>query len=179
MSYASEFSEIIECLKNNESLKVKILELIESEPIPGKVIEGEGRLEALRIILADFFNGKWTVEESIQEVEFRLPRNYSPHENNNRVFPQGWAERLLRTNISCFYNQAVLMRIIESGSSECYVDHSSAESADSNCSKNLAGRTHDASMLLDRLLKAYREGHWNKDVKIPDHPHCTHTVQPV
>ena len=179
MSYASEFSEISGCLKNNESLKAKIFELIKSEPISGKAIEGEGRLEALRIILADFFNGNWSIEQSIQEIEFRLPRNYSAHENNNRVFPQGWAERLLRTNISCFYNQAVLMTILESGNSKCFVGHSSAEGSDSNCSQQLAGSRHDASLLLERLVNSYRKGVWNKDVKIPDHPHCTHTVQPI
>ena len=179
MPYASEFNEISNTLKNNEPLKLRIINLVNSESILGKVIEGDGRLEELRKILSNFFSGNIEIIDAIKEVEFRLPRSYSPHENNNRVFPQGWAERLIRTSISSFYNQAVLNEIIESGKTKCFVAHSSSEGSDSNCSQQLAGNYHDALILLGRLVDSYRNGNWNKDVKIPDHPHCTHTIQPV
>ena len=180
MKYANEFSEISSAVSSNEALRLKIIGLVGSEPILGKVLEGEGRLQELRVIISNFFSGTIDVGDAANEVEFRLPKHYSPHENNNRVFPHGWAERLIRTSISCFYNQAVLMQIIESGQSECYVPHSSSEGRDSKCSQQLAGGRHSASILLNRLVESYRNGNWGgADVKIPDHPHCTHTVQPL
>ena len=179
MSYAKEFSEIIETVKNNPQLLKRIVSLIATESIPGKVLEGEGRVDSFRVILSDYFEGKYNVNETISEVEFRLPRQYSAYESDNKVFPKGWAERLTRTHVSSFYNQAVLIEIIESGGSECFVAHSSSEGADSKCSQQLAGSRHSASVLLDKLVSSYRNGNWDRDVKIPDHPHCTHTVQPV
>lgn len=179
MQYASEFSEITQSVSENNDLKVRIIKLIEAEPIPGKVIEGEGRLENLKDILTNFFNGTIELSQAIDDVEFRLPRHYSPHENNNRVFPQGWAERLIRTSISRFYNQSVLTEIVESGGTECFIEHSSSEGSDSNCSRQLAGTKQSASDMLDRLTSSYRDGNWSKEVKIPDHPHCTHTIQPA
>lgn len=178
MKYASEFSEITQTVKDNDALGSRIINLVASEQILGKVIEGDGRIEELRTILSNFFIGDIQIKDAIAEVELRLPRNYSPHEDNNRVFPQRWAERLVKTSISCFYNQAVLIEIIESGQTECFVDHSSSEGSDSKCSQQLAGHNHKASILLERLVDSYRKGNWGKDVKIPDHPHCTHTVQP-
>ena len=179
MPYAKDFSEIIETVKKNPKLMKRIVSLIATESIPGKVLEGEGRLDSFRVILSDYFEGKYSVDETISEVEFRLPRQYSAYENDNRVFAKSWAERLTRTQVSRFYNQAVLNEIIETGGSECFVAHSSSEGADSKCSQQLAGSRHSASMLLERLVSSYRDGNWDKDVKIPDHPHCTHTVQPV
>ena len=179
MMYANDYSEIPYAVKNNEKLRTRIIRLVEIEPILGKVLEGGDRTEKLREILSSFFHGGIGFNDAIKEVEFRLPRQYSQHENNNRVFPQGWAERLIRTSVSCFYNQAVLCEILESGQSQCFVAHSSSESPESNCSQRLAGGSHDASVLLKRLVESYREGSWGGDVKIPDHPHCTHTVQPI
>jgi hypothetical protein len=179
MSYAKEFSEIIETIKSNSQLLKRIVSLIATESIPGKVLEGEGRLDSFKVILSDYFEGKYSINETISEVEFRLARQYSAYENDNRVFAKGWAERLTRTQVSRFYNQAVLSEIIEDGGTECFVAHSSSEGADSKCSQQLAGSRHSASVLLDRLVSSYRDGNWGRDVKIPDHPHCTHTVQPV
>ncbi|MCK0746349.1 hypothetical protein [Chromohalobacter nigrandesensis] len=179
MLYATEFSEISQSVNNNDNLKSRVLELIKDEPIPGKVTEGEVRLENLKDILTRYFNGTIGIPQAITDVECRLPRHGSPYKNNNRVFPQGWSERLVRTSISRFYNQAVLTEIVESGGAECFIGHSSSESAGSNCSQLLAGSRQSASDMLDRLTNAYRDGNWSKEVKIPSHPHCTHTVQPV
>ncbi|WP_312246481.1 hypothetical protein [Stutzerimonas nitrititolerans] len=177
--YAKDFSEILGSISRNEKIKSRILRLIESEKISGKVTEGDGRVEALREILASYFNLQIDLNQAISDVEFKIPRHYRPHENNNRAFPQGWAERLIRTSVRRFYNQAVLMEIIESGGTECFIPHGDFESRDSNCSKYLAGSKQNASVMLERLLSAYRDGNWTNDLKIPDHPHCTHTVQPA
>lgn len=179
MLYASEFSEIDQSVKNNVALKTRILCLIQDEAIPGKVTEGEGRLETLKDILNNYFNGLLDFSQAISDVELRLSRDCSQYGHDNRVFAKGWAERLIRTSVSRFYNQAVLTEIVESGSTECFIEHSSAEASSSNCSQLLAGSRQSASDMLSRLTEAYRDGQWNKEVKIPDHPHCTHTVQPV
>lgn len=177
--YAKDFGEIAESVRRNEKLKSRIIRIIEIEKISGKVTEGEGRLDALKEILCSYFRSEIDIDQAIADVEFKLPRHYSAYENNNRVFPQGWTERLIRTSISRFYNQAVLMEIIESGGTECFIPHSASESHDSKCSKYLAGSKQSAEVMLERLFNAYRDGIWNDDLKIPEHPHCTHTVQPV
>lgn len=179
MLYASEFSEISQSVNNNDVLRARVLDLIQDEPIPGKAIEGEGRLESLKDILTGYFNGTIDLSQAFSDVEFRLLRHDSPYANNNQVFPQGWAERLIRTSVSRFYNQAVLTEIVETGGAECYIGHSNAEGSESNCSLQLAGTRQSASDMLTRLTYAYRDGNWSREVKIPNHPHCTHTVQPV
>lgn len=177
--YAKDFSGIAGSVSSNPALQARIVSLIQNEKIPGKVTEGDGRVESLREILTSYFQGQMSFHQTISDVEFKIPRHYSAHENNNRVFPNGWAEKLIRTSISRFYNQAVLMEIIESGGTECFIAHSESESSDSNCSKYLAGSKQSAPIMLDRLLSSYRDGNWNNEVKIPDHPYCTHTVQPA
>jgi len=82
MKYASEFNEITQTVKDNDGLRSRIIDLVASEPILGKVIEGEGRIEELRTILSSFFIGDHDINDAINEVELRLPRNYSQHENN-------------------------------------------------------------------------------------------------
>ncbi|MCD9491365.1 hypothetical protein GLP30_11085 [Photobacterium phosphoreum] len=178
-SYAKDFHEIPESLTNNTSLKRKVLDLVQSEPIAGKVTAGGSRLEDFREILIDFFDLQIDLNAVIAETERRLPRQQSIFSGDNRVFASGWAERLIRTQISRFYNQAVLETIIESGSDGCFIDHSSSEQASSKCSQQLAGTTHSAHVMLDRLKSSYGDGVWNNDRKLPDHPHCTHTFSPV
>lgn len=179
MEYAKDFSSISSAVEKNKPLRESIISLIEKEPVAGKVLEGEGRLEEFRKVMKRFFSGELDLNETTKEIEFRLPRHYSRYENDNRVFAAGWAERLARTNISCYYNQAVLTSIIESGADSCFVEHSPNEMPDSKCSLHLAGKKHSAKLLLTRLIDSYRKGQWGKDVKIPDHPHCTHTVRPA
>ncbi|EMX0312997.1 hypothetical protein AAFZ98_003070 [Vibrio parahaemolyticus] len=178
-SYAKDFYEIPESLKNNSSLKRKALDLVQSEPIAGKVTTGGSRLDDFREILIDFFDLKIDLNAAIAETKNKLPRQQSMFSGDNRVFASGWAERLVRTQVSRFYNQAVLESIIESGSDDCFVEHSSNEQASSNCSKQLAGATHSAQVMLDRLKSSYGGGAWGKELKLPDHPHCTHTFSPV
>ncbi|WP_227376268.1 hypothetical protein [Haladaptatus halobius] len=176
--YAQDFYEIPEAIKENSELRKRVLELVANEPIPGKSIEGGNRIESLRNILSAFFEGEVSLQESIQRISEELPRHESQYAHNNRVFASGWDERLARTQISRFYNQAVLLTLKEHGEEECFIPPSEHEDRDSSCTIQLAGRKTDVDSLLARLNRAYNVGEWHDEVMIPDHPHCTHTVIP-
>lgn len=178
-SYAKDFHEIPESLTNNFSLKRKALDLVQSEPIAGKVTTGGSRLDDFREILIDFFDLQIDLNAAIAEAERKLPRQQSMFSGDNRVFASGWAERLVRTQVSRFYNQAVLESIIESGSDDCFVGHSANEQGSSKCSQQLAGTFQSAQVMLERLKSSYGDGVWGRDLKLPEHPHCTHTFSPV
>ncbi|MGF9659606.1 hypothetical protein FJP64_12345 [Kosakonia cowanii] len=177
--YASEFSEIPQALRSNPAIKERMLALISGNKVSGKVTEGGDRLMKLRLTLSRLTNDQLSLDEAIREVEHQLPRHTSIHSDSNQVFSSNWAERLIRTQYSRFYNQAVLEDQIAKGKSECYVPPSSQEDAVSQCSQTLAGRSHDISYLLKLLVTSYEEGKWDKTPKIPDHPHCTHVVKPI
>ena len=176
--YAQDFYEIPGTVGENNELQERILELVANEPIPGKVTEGEDRLKDLRDILSTFFENEISVQESIQRISEELPRRESRYAHDNRVFASGWDERLARTQISSFYNQAVLLTLKEQGEEQCFIPHSAHEDSDSPCTIQLAGGSADIESLLNRLNRAYRDGEWHDEVMIPDHPHCTHTVTP-
>lgn len=177
-TFAKEFRDIPSTLAANGELCEAILKLVQSEPMPGKATEGANRIDLFRPILESFFKGEIDLKIAISDTESKLPRSMSPYSDSNRVFATGWAERLVRTQISRFYNQAVLQYILASGHTTCRIHHSSDEAGTSNCSQLLAGTTQDASIMLERLIENYRDGVWGKEVKIPDHPHCTHTIFP-
>jgi hypothetical protein len=149
------------------------------QPMPGKVTEGGDRLARFRTLLTDLVNGAIAVDEAYRQTGLQLPRHTSPHANSNRVFPSGWEERLVRTQLSRLYNQAVLEALRDAGQNSCFVPHSSAEDAGTACSVQLAGKAHEVSVLYDRLVQSYTYGQWSSQVKVPDHPHCTHVVRPV
>lgn len=46
--YASDFTEILAVLSRNAELRAAVEKLIQSEPIPGKALEGGNRLMHLR-----------------------------------------------------------------------------------------------------------------------------------
>lgn len=178
-SYADEFSGIPAALIHNEQLRASILQLISNQPMPGKVTEGGARLQDFRQILQELVEGKLDLTSAYRRTEIELPRSTSIHGANNRVFASGWAERLVRTQYSRFYNQAVLERMMTEGEPSCFVPHSSEEASSSTCSRLLAGKQHNVQTLYDRLMQSYARGIWGQDVKIPDHPHCTHVVAPL
>ena len=178
-AYAAEFAEVPFALANNGALRARVVSLIAGEPMPGKATEGHGRVERVRAILTRVVNGELTVADSTLEAEASLPPTTSLHAGNARVFPSGWAERLVRTQLSRFYNQAVLEALLANGEALAFVPHSSEEGRDSRCTQLLAGRAHDARELHDRLVRAYGAGDWSVGVKVPDHLHCTHVVAPV
>ncbi len=177
--YANEFREIPMVLAANTDLRDQVLALVSSEPMPGKVLEGGNRLDVFRSILERLIRGELSLQIAYAETEASIPRVNSIHSANKRVFPSGWAERLVRTQLSRFYNQAVLQAILKSGQRSCFVPHSTEEDSGSKCSLGLAGREHDAQVLLDRLTASYSDGNWSSEPKIPEHPHCTHTITPA
>lgn len=179
ISYASDFYEIPQALLNNPAVRDYMLNLIATKRISGKVTEGGDRLDKIRSILAQLTIGELSLDEAIKSAEYQLSRHTSIHSGDNRVFASGWSERLIRTQFSRFYNQAVLETEVAKGHTECYVPPSTQEQASSQCSQMLAGKSHDVSYLLKLLVQSYEEGNWNKTPKIPDHPHCTHVVKPV
>lgn len=177
--YASEFSDIPFALANNAALRDRVVGLVAQESMPGKATEGPGRLATFRALLSRLTTGELTLPAAVEEVERTMPPQSSPHGGNARVFPSGWAERLVRTQMSRFYNQAVLAMLLARGDARVFVPHSSGEGAESKCTKLLAGQAHDARELHDRLVRAYGQGDWSVGVKVPDHPHCTHVVTPI
>lgn len=173
---AHDFTEIGTVLQNNDDLRGAIIALIASQPISGKVTEGDYRLAAFRVVLTDLVNGTINLDQTFQRTEIELSPRTSPHGSNNRVFASGWAERLVRIQLSRFYNQAVMEKLMTEGQTLCFVPHSTAEDASSPCSVYLAGSNQDLKTLYNRLVDSYANGNWTKNVKIPDHPHCTHVV---
>lgn len=166
-------------LARNDQMKRRMIGLIASESIAGKVTEEDFRLEILREILRKLTLGEYNIHTAIRAVSRELSRDTSIHSHDNRVFPSGWDERLIRTQYSRFYNQAVLQDILDGGVDACFVPTSKSQQAHTNCSVDIAGRTHDAKELLDNLASSYGDGDWSKSKKIPEHPHCTHVVRPI
>jgi hypothetical protein len=177
--YASEFREIGVTLNQRSDIRDAILLLAATQSMPGKVTEGSDRLERFRIILQQLLKGEIDLSSAIQATELQLPRVQSIYSGDNRVFANSWAERLVRTQYSRFYNQAVLEHLLATGQTQCLVPHSSDEAPNSKCSLHLAGRTHDIQTLYSRLVDSYTHGRWSKELKVPDHPHCTHVVAPI
>ena len=175
-AFASEFSGILPVPSNNTELRSAVLNLIDNEPVAGKVTEGDERLAQFRQILRDLANNQVSLQESFTRVRNDLPRHTSFHGSNNRVFADGWEERLVRTQLSRFYNQAVMEELMAGGETQCFVPHSSSEDPSSPRSSQLAGRNQSIETLHSRLVKSHGQGNFTNDVKIPNHPHCTHVV---
>lgn len=176
---ANDFAGISAALSQDDVLRNQVLVLIAHQPMAGKVTEGGDRLERFRVILSDLVNGYIDLEKAFLRTYDELPRETSPHDGNNRVFAASWEERLVRTQFSRFYNQAVMEKLLAEGETQCFVPHSSAEKADSPCSVQLADFNHDLKTLYNRLVESYATGNFTQVVKIPNHPHCTHVVTRV
>jgi len=177
-NYAEDFYEIFEALKLRDELLQDIRQLIKHKEIVGKSLEGGDRKQEFRNILLSLVEGKISLEESYSLVETDLSESASIYSGNKRVFPVGWGERLVRTSVSKFYNQAILLQILQSGKALCYIPHSKYENDDSPCTA-FAGNQIDAMMLLNRIVDAYENGIFSDEIKIPNHPHCTHVVVPI
>jgi hypothetical protein len=176
--WASEFREILPVLQQRADLRGRVVALV-AQDMPGRVTEGGDRLQRFRTILIDLVEGRLTLQAAYAETAQQLPRGGSPHAGSNRVFAAGWEERLVRTQLSRLYNQAVLEHLTYAGEARCFVPHSSEEDPGSVCSRLLAGREHDVAELHHRLVESYTLGQWARDPKVPEHPHCTHVVRPV
>ena len=173
---ANDFTEILPTLSQNQELLQAVNSLITTEPILAKATEGGNRLEKFREILKDLVGNRISLNEAYERTEVELPRYTSIHCHSNRVFASGWAERLTRTELSRFYNQAVMEKLMAEGEVECFVPHSNAEDVNSPCSLHLAGSNQDLKSLYNLLVNSYAHGNWSRQVKIPNHPHCTHVV---
>jgi hypothetical protein len=176
--FAKEYSGISRALSTNQPLRQLVTSLLQSQPILGKVMEGGSRSDDFRAIMCRLAEGAITESEAYNITMKTLPEETSPYAGSRRVFPHGWAERLVRIQFSRFYNQAVLLYLTENGQTRCYVPHSSTEEMTSSCSRHIAGSEHSIETLLMRLVFAYEKGDFSQGPKIPDHPHCTHVVAP-
>jgi len=178
--YANDFFDIIVIVNKNALIKDKIVELINLKNIAGKVIEEKKRELILKKILINLINNKISsLEEAYKITETELNQQSSKYKFDKNVFKTGWAERLIRTQLSRFYNQAVLEILIKKGEINCYIPHSKFEKSDSNCSKFLSNSSQNVKILLERLVKNYEDGNWDNQLKIPNHPHCTHVIMPL
>ncbi len=179
MDYANEFNEILNTLNDNLELKERVIELIQNKPILGKVIEEEERVNEFRKILIELVKGAFdTLESSYIEVESRLLRNKSKYASDNRVFASGWSERLVRTHLSRFYNQAILEELDEKGEDECFVPASSSSNLSSRCAI-IQNQNYKVKELLQNLINNYDLGRYDDSIKVPEHPHCSHVVKPI
>ena len=178
--WANDFYEILPTLSKRNDLVEISEELIKTENIPGKALEGVGRLEKFRDIMIDLIYQRISLQQAYLDVEKKLGYIGSPYAYNNRIFPTGWGERLVRTQLSRFYNQAILTQILNQGQEKCFIPHSNSEDSFSKCSLSLAGKEHNSKALLDAIVDIYSNGNFqNKSPRVPDHPHCTHVVRPI
>jgi hypothetical protein len=177
--FADEFREIPTVLSSNTALRQLVIDLIKSEPIKGKALEGGNRVEVFREVLLNLASGTLDLDPAYAETEKRIPRAESPYSASNQVFAKGWGKRLVRSQYSRFYNHAVMKFLIDKDEVECFVPHSTEEKPDSNCSLYLAGKKHKVKDLYDMMIAGYHYDNWSKLPKIPDHPHCTHVVKPL
>jgi len=176
--WATYYDEIPDALTNNDEIREHAVELISDEPIIAKSLEGGSRTEDFREIIAAFIGGDIDQDTAEQRVWNDLPPQESPHSGNNRLFHQQWAERLIRSQASRFYNQAVMEILVDCGIEECYVPYSPRQDPDSDCTQRLTRGTHSVPQLLETLYEQQREGNWDVGVTIPGHANCTHTVVP-
>lgn len=179
--FAKDFFQILDVLNKNDKLRVCMLNLIKSKPILGKSIEEKPRQEILRNILMELINKEIkNLDESYKKGELKLPESQSKYYGNKRIFSRGWAERLIRTQFSRFYNQAVMEILIEGGHKECFIPHSKYEDPNTECTIKLAGKTHNINELYQNLIEIYeKENYSSRLLTIPHHPHCTHVITPV
>lgn len=176
--WAQQFSDIPATLAMRPDLRAAMRQLLEQHELPVLVTEGGDRRAHRRAILGGLFGGALTLDDAIAAAEARLGRETSPHKTNNRVFATGWARRLIHTHTTVYYCWAVLDQLLAAGETRCFVPHSAAESSTSACSRLLAGRDHEATVLRDRLIDVYVAKQPSRAPLIPNHPHCTHVIAP-
>ena len=114
--YASNFYEILTVLGKNDEIKSIVIELIKTKLIPGKITEEQTRKKKFRRVLEQLVNGEiQTLKSGYNKVALNIPESTSKYEGDRRVFSRDWAERLMRTQLSRFYNQAILTLLLKSG----------------------------------------------------------------
>src|SRR5690348_9700536 len=124
LNWANEFREVLSMLPERPDLRERMVGLL-AQDTWGKVTEGGDRLSRFRHIMADIIKGELTWAGAFHELAHQLPRNESKYAASNHVFCSNWEERLHRTQLSRFYNQAVLEYLVAAGESVCFIPHSS------------------------------------------------------
>jgi hypothetical protein len=178
-TYAEDFSQILPVLSREADLRDAVLRLVENNAAVGKILDGAGRLAQHRLVMKRLVAGQTLWTQALREAESQLSPTTSPHGGDRRVFPSGWRERYLRTQLSRYYNQAVMELLIADGRARCFVPHSRDEDPSTRCSTDLANRDHDLVVFHRRLVDGHERNRWSSDPTIPDHPHCTHVVRPT
>ena len=178
MSFAKEFSDILESITVNQKIGDRMIDNVKTANFVGKIFEGGRREGVFRMILSNLFQGNLTETQAKNDIEKQLERSSSPHWDNNQVFPLDWVERNYRTQLSRFYNQAVLEHLEEKGERECYVYHATNESSE-ECIYIYAGKNHPVVDFLVNLIASYNNGDCSAKYKLPAHASCNHVVHPV
>jgi hypothetical protein len=179
LPWALQFADIPDTLARRPDLRAAMRALLAEHEIPVKVSEGGDRRARRKAILDALFAGDTTFEAAVADAEHRLSRDDSPHKVNNAVFARGWARRLIHTHTNVYYCWAVVDALLAAGEARCFVPHSTAESADSACSRQLAGKDHDAKVMRQRIIQAYVDKRVMRVALVPNHPHCTHVLAPI
>ncbi len=162
-------------------IKSIVIELIKTKNISGKITEEQTRKKKFRIILEQLISGEIpTLESGYTKVATDIPESTSKYEGNRRIFSRDWAERHVRTQLSRFYNQAIMIFLIKSGEKKCFVPHSPTEDVNSICTIYIAGKEHEIKLMCNKLIEIYENEKWDdKPLIIPQHPNCTHVVCPI
>ena len=132
-------------------------------------------------ILQKLITGEITdLDSAYKQVQIKIPRKPSKYADNNRVFTRDWAERLVRIQLSRFYNQAVMEILIDSGEENCFIPHSQYEDSNTLCTTEMAGKNHKVDLLYNKLIDIYENEKYDRNSKtIPQHPNCTHVIRPI
>ncbi|MGV8162478.1 MAG: hypothetical protein ACP5N2_04075 [Candidatus Nanoarchaeia archaeon] len=179
MNYASEFCEIQTALTNNASLRKRTVDLIKIKQIHNPTIEEEDRLKIFRDILVDFVTGEiLSLDFTYARVEQKLPKIESKYAKDNKIFTKHWKEHLVKTQLSRFYNHAVLEELAENNYKECFIPP--AESAFHNyaCMHSTNAKC-DVQELLQNIIDHYELNKENIHLILPEHPDCAHVVAPA
>jgi hypothetical protein len=180
LGYAEYFDEIEEALKENVDLRKRVIELINHEALTGKCLEGDNRAAMFKCVLKGLVNGWIDIKEASSRTIQELPQEGSRHRDSAVIFSSDWSKRLVHAELSRFYNQAVIEKLLDEGYRECFVPYSKMQNPNSRCTQELAGKKHELSVLHNRLIQCYHNNDRSDQYpKIPDHPYCSHIIMPV
>ena len=179
-SWANYFFEVPDALAANDEVRETSVELVDSEPIHAKAVEGGDREEQFREILRAFLETDLTYVEAKERVRTELPRSESPHSHEtSTTFNKQWVDRLVRSEGNRFYNHAVLLVLQDSGEEWCYIPSFDDEDRQKKCTRLLAGTEQSVDEMLENMRRAYRNEEWDSFPRIPYKPNCRHTITPV
>ncbi|WP_233565581.1 hypothetical protein, partial [Halorubrum sp. Atlit-26R] len=170
-TWANSFFEVPDALAENDEVREISVELVDSEPIHAKAVEGGDREEQFREILRAFLGTDLTYEEATERVRTELPRSESPHSHEtSTTFNKQWVDRLVRSEGNRFYNHAVLLVLQDSGEERCYIPSFDDEDRQKKCTSLLAETEQSVDEMLENMRRAYRDEEWGSFPRIPYKP---------